>query len=197
MSTAALSIHLAPIGSLAPAVLAPLARPLAGLFGCDVEISRPSLDPAFAFDASRRQFDASKLMLRLLALFPDPRHKVVGVLGEDLFAPCLTWVYGQGQVDGPAAVVSRHRLDEHFYGRPSSADAEQRRLLAEIGRQLGHTFGLLHCHDDSCAMRWSETVEEIEAKGAALCAACRQKVQRVQQLRTPITAPVGYAPSHA
>ncbi|HEY3451084.1 MAG TPA: peptidase M54 [Myxococcales bacterium] len=177
MPAARTSILLAPVGSLAADDLAPLAGPLAGVFGCKVQIFDAAIDSAFAYDPGRRQFDASKLLLRMLALFPDHHGKVVGVTGDDLFAPCLTWVYGQGQVDGPAAIVSRRRLDEAFYGRATAPEAERRRLVTEICHELGHTFGLLHCRDERCAMRWSETVEEIEQKGAALCFGCARRAR--------------------
>ena len=177
MPAAPASILLAPMGRLTPSDLAPLAAPLSAVFGREARVLDARLDCGFAFEPDRRQYDASKLMLGLRELFPECRGKIVGVTADDLFAPCLTWVFGQGQVDGPLAVVSRHRIDEAFYGRPTSPEREHRRLLTEISHELGHTFGLLHCRDEHCAMRWSETIEQIEAKGAALCLDCSRRAQ--------------------
>lgn len=185
-------ILLAPLGRLTSKDLAPLAAPLAVVFGCEAKVLDAPLDCSFAYEPVRRQYDASKLMLGLRELFPDWDSKVVGVTSDDLFAPCLTWVFGQGQVDGPTAIVSRHRIAEAFYGRRASPEQERQRLLTELSHELGHTFGLLHCRRERCAMRWSETVEEIERKGASLCCDCRRRLRPSEVVRGPGSAPAAH-----
>jgi len=40
----------------------------------------------------------------------------------------------------------------------------QERVLKEIVRELGHTFGLFHCIDLDCVMHSSTFVEDIDQK---------------------------------
>jgi archaemetzincin len=102
----------------------------------------------------------------------DAECKRIGVVDVDLFIPVLTFVFGEAQLGGPAAVVSTHRLTNTFYGLPRDDDLMLRRLEKEIIHELGHTFGLYHCHQFECVMRSSTYVEEIDMKRAHPCPAC-------------------------
>ena len=104
----------------------------------------------------------------------DGAGRVLGVTGVDLFIPVLTYVFGEAQVYGPAAVVSTHRLQPTVYGLPDDPGLFYRRLLTEAIHELGHTHGLLHCLEPGCAMGSSTYVEEIDLKRPALCPTCRR-----------------------
>lgn len=78
-------------------------------------------------------------------------------------------MFGEAQLEGTAAIVSSHRLDETLYGLPKNQELLEERLLKEAIHDLGHTFGLVHCHDYSCVMHSSASVEEIDIKGASFC----------------------------
>jgi archaemetzincin len=95
----------------------------------------------------------------------------------DLYIPVLTFVFGEAQLDGMAAIVSTHRLQNQFYGLPHDDDLMLRRLEKEVIHELGHTFGLFHCRQFECVMRSSTYVEEIDLKRADLCDACRSSLK--------------------
>ena len=120
----------------------------------------------------RRQHHATLLLATLLRHLPEPRGKIVGVTCEDLFIPVLTFVFGQSQLDGPAAIVSTYRLHNEFYGLPADEDLLRARTVKEIVHELGHAFGLVHCRDQRCVMRASTYVEEVDLKDATFCAVC-------------------------
>jgi len=120
----------------------------------------------------RRQHHATLLLAALLRHLPEPRGKIVGVTSEDLFIPVLTFVFGQSQLDGPAAIVSTYRLHNEFYGLPADEGLLRTRTVKEVLHELGHAFGLVHCRDQLCVMRPSTYVEEVDLKDAAFCAAC-------------------------
>ena len=103
--------------------------------------------------------------------------RVLCVIGVDLFAPVLTYVFGEAQLDGRAAVVSIHRLRSELYGLPADDDLLSRRLEKEALHELGHTYGLLHCRLQSCVMHASTYVEEIDLKSAAFCDACARRIR--------------------
>ena len=148
-------------------------------FRTTVRFRNPWFDPELSFDASRGQYRASLLLKALLAdPHEEPAERVLGVTGVDLFTPVLTYVFGEAQLRGRAAVVSSHRLRNEAYGLPADERLLFERLHKEAVHELGHTHGLLHCPNPACVMRASSYAEEIELKGAGFCDACRAVVAR-------------------
>lgn len=131
---------------------------------------RFALRPYYA--PERRQHHATLLLAALLRHLPEPGGKIIGVTSEDLFIPVLTFVFGQSQLDGPAAIISTYRLHNEFYGLPADEDLLRTRTVKELLHELGHAFGLIHCRDQRCVMRASTYVEEVDLKDEAFCAAC-------------------------
>lgn len=129
-----------------------------------------------AYDDSRGQHNSTEIIAELLRCVPHDHGKIIGITAADLFIPVLTYVFGEAQLDGPAAVVSTYRLDEAMYGFPPNEPLFFERSLKEMVHELGHTYGLLHCRDFSCAMHASTTAEDIDLKGAVLCPACRSRL---------------------
>ncbi len=159
------------------ALLAPLIRPLSGTFGADVDVAKGmSLDGSFALNVSRNQYASTSLITALLERFEDFNGKILGVTSGDLFVPVLTYVFGEAQLDGKVAVVSSHRLRDDFYGLEPDPSLLRLRFLKESVHELGHAFGLLHCHDYLCVMHSSTGVEEIDIKTEKLCTECQTRL---------------------
>ena len=170
-------------------VLARLAARLERIFASTVAIRTPRFDPEMAFDSSRGQYNSTNLLGALLdaPMTADGRDdgrdggrddpRILGVASVDLFIPILTYVFGEAQLDGRAAVVSLYRLDNAHYGLPKNDDLLLDRLVKEAAHELGHTFGLVHCGDTSCVMRSSTYVEDIDVKSEKFCSACLPAVR--------------------
>jgi archaemetzincin len=94
----------------------------------------------------------------------------------DLFIPIFTFLFGEAQLNGLAALVSTHRLHNQFYGIPEDKELLKNRLLKEGIHELGHAFGLIHCFTLKCVMKSSTYVEEIDQKSLNFCKACQQKI---------------------
>jgi archaemetzincin len=127
--------------------------------------------PKEAWDARRGQYETSVILKWLEARHADAA-KVLGVTDVDLFIPILTFVFGEAQLGGRAAVVSTARLAPHDGSR------EAKRLLAvrlrkEALHELGHAYGLVHCGTPGCVMGRSPGVVEIDNKGDSFCPDCR------------------------
>lgn len=166
-------ILLVPIPPLQPDDLLTLARGLTERFRIPVitdRFRRP--DPAQAFEAARNQYYSSLILADLLRLFDTFDGKILAVTAADLFIPVLTFVFGEAQLGGKAAIVSTRRLDERFYGLPEDPSTFEDRLLKEAVHELGHTFGLLHCLRFECVMHSSTAVEEIDVKSSEFCSSC-------------------------
>ena len=131
-------------------------------------------DVASAFEASRGQYFSTRLVFDLLTYAGGfPHAKVLGITAVDLFIPILTFVFGEAQLGGQVALVSTHRLRQEFYGLPEDRGIFLERVEKEALHELGHTYGLVHCHQPGCVMGFSNAVEKVDLKTNTYCPECR------------------------
>lgn len=150
---------------------------LAEAFGVDVEVRRAWFDPERCFDFSRGQYNSTLLLAQLQGGPGAAFGRVLGVTSVDLFIPVLSYVFGEAQLPGRAAVVSLHRLTPELYGLPADPARLGERAEKEAVHELGHTFGLIHCRQPECVMRSSSYVEEIDLKGERFCESCQRALR--------------------
>jgi archaemetzincin len=154
-------------------VLDQLSAGLARRLGVSCHASTKELDGAFAHDKFRQQTYSTALLARLAREPLADGIALLGITEADLYVPVLTFVFGEAQMPGRAALVSMHRLREEYYGLPPNPALLAERLLKEALHELGHTQGLRHCQDWRCVMVSSHAVEKLDVKEAEFCAACR------------------------
>ena len=171
-------IYVAPIHHPLTVNLQFLADALADRFGTPCRLLDKRIDPDDAYDRYRNQYHSTKLLAQLLEACPEDGLKILGVTTVDLFIPILTYVFGEAQLEGRAAVVSCYRLKNELYGIPPNNRALQSRLLKEAVHELGHTFGMIHCEEPNCVMRVSTYVEEIDFKPVDFCTRCAPELER-------------------
>lgn len=167
-------IHLLNASPIGNDQLERIAGNVSRIFSVNVHVVNASLNLSHALDSSRGQYNSTALLAELLNTFSSDNEKYIAIVDVDLFIPVLTFVFGEAQLNGMAAVVSSHRLSNQFYGLPQDDDLMLQRLEKEVVHELGHTFGLFHCHQFECVMRSSTYAEEIDLKHAELCERCRQ-----------------------
>lgn len=156
-----------------------LAVRVGNVFGVKTDVQKASINIDRAFDQSRGQHNSTVLLAQILNAVPLNEEKNLLVVEVDLYIPVLTFVFGEAQLNGVAAIVSTHRLQNQFYGLSHDYPLMLKRLEKEIAHELGHTFGLYHCRQFECVMRSSTYVEEIDLKQAVLCAACRNLMKQM------------------
>jgi archaemetzincin len=154
-----------------------LGAALGEIFQQRIRIRTPWFDPETTYDSSRGQYNSSSMLRLLLGESNPEAGKILGVTSVDLFTPILTYVFGEAQLDGRAAVVSIHRLQPEAYGLPADEMLLFDRLEKEAVHELGHTYGLIHCPEPSCVMRASRYVEEIDLKMAPFCRVCLETIR--------------------
>ena len=182
-------ICLLPVAGVAAADLDAMERFVGSYFDCETRRLAPLPVPADAFDAHRDQHDATVLLRAALPLCPPGALRMLVVTEHDIFIPMLTFIFGQAQVNGPAAILSLARLRQEYYGLPPRRELFIERVLKEILHELGHTFGLVHCADRQCAMSLSINVTNIDVKRGELCAGCAGRLaQGLRALRTGTAA---------
>jgi len=167
-------ISLLSVGRVDRALLEALAEELTQRLRVACSIQPDSLEAEFAYNALRRQYHSAEILKRILQKPAGDSWKVLGVTEMDLYIPVLTFVFGEAQLADGGALVSAHRLRQEFYGLPPDPELLRERLLKEALHELGHTYGLRHCHDYTCVMSASNGVERIDLKLADFCPACAQ-----------------------
>jgi archaemetzincin len=136
-------------------------------------VEAPEPEPVFAWDDRRRQYSSFEILRAVARLAGRPGvARVLGVTECDLFIPALTFVFGQAQLDGGAALVSFARLRQRFYGLPEDRKVFADRLRKEVTHELGHTLGLIHCAESFCAMKLSTNILQVDMKEDRLCDRC-------------------------
>lgn len=171
-------LQILPVGAHDARLLDWLLQSLQEKYRVPGEILTPALDPSFARHIERQQYHSSEILAAMQSYIERDTWKLLAVTSLDLYIPILTFVFGEAQVGGAAAVVSYHRLRQEFYGLPEDLDLLADRLLVEAVHELGHTLRLTHCDDYRCAMAPSHAVEWIDLKDSGYCDSCLAQVMK-------------------
>ncbi len=149
-------------------------RRVANEFGVAAAAHTPAQRPEGTLDPRRGQHSSTKILGWLAANRPAGAVRVLAITDADLFIPILTFVFGEAQLKGRAAVVSTARLAGDGAVLPDFSRLRTR-LVTECVHELGHTFGLLHCAMARCAMARSPSLRDVDLKSETLCPACRER----------------------
>jgi archaemetzincin len=170
-------IKLVCVGAVDGNLLEYLALTLPETIGIRCAAVSITMDPQEAYDERRRQFHSTQLLAKLREIEAAVGYKVLGVTEVDLFIPIFTFVFGEAQVGGSAALMSTHRLHQEFYGLPKDASLLFARAEKEAVHELGHTYGLAHCCSFDCVMRFSNSVEQVDLKPCNFCQLCAAQLR--------------------
>jgi len=171
------SIYLVPLGEVHDDYLQILAESIEEQFGLPVTITPNLAPPLYALDPVRQQYNSNMILKRLLDESSPEAIKILGITDVDLFNPIFSFVFGEAQFKGKCAVVSSYRLrgnPEHVL--PPGCPPLLNRLEKEAIHELGHTFGLRHCSDPDCVMKYSVGLACADRKFSFFCPACRELV---------------------
>ncbi len=142
-------------------------------YALPVHIREGHFDLSEFYDPARRQYNGNMLLKEVEAQYSSDSLKTFGLFYVDLFIPILTYIFGQAFLGGRTAIASIYRLSNERYGLKEAEDSLLERFSKEVIHELGHTFGLIHCHVPACVMGSSTYVEDIDQKGSNLCSKCR------------------------
>lgn len=167
-----------PLGDVAPSEVAFLEEVVGTVLGARV-VTLPAIAvPIHCWEASRRQYDADRLLDLLFARLPDGVMRVMGVLDADMFAAGRTFVFGYAHLRDGIGVYSLARLREEYYGRSGDDPLLRSRVYRAVAHEVGHTFGNPHCEAPACVMRAVSHVESLDALSPTYCLECMRRVRR-------------------
>lgn len=179
-------VLLVPIGETPLAPVHDAADDLARISGLSARVSPERMPiPDDAYDVRRGQFQAPRLLQRLRAARTGPdgwirrgATLVLGIATVDLYAPGLSFVFGQADTVGGVSVISLARLFPAFYGKSHELETFRRRTAIESVHEVGHLLGVHHCDDRHCVMFYSSTIGDSDRKGPIFCTTCRVMADR-------------------
>jgi len=167
------NITLVSVGYIEEIFLKNVAEAAGREFCLQVNIREGYIDITEFFDPTRRQYNGTKLLKEIDTMFASDNTKTIGLFSVDLFIPILTYIFGQAYLNGRSGIASYYRLSNERYGMNSDSKIVIERFQKEVIHELGHTFGLVHCHVPTCVMRSSTYVEDIDQKDIKICNHCR------------------------
>ena len=171
------NILLLSVGNFEKEFLEKVAAEVSHEFLLNVKIEEGHLDIASFYDPGRRQYDGNRLLCEIDTL-PElsPFQKKIGLFRVDICTPILTYIFGQANFKGSTGIASLYRLRNEHYGIKKDDDLLMKRFSKVVIHELGHTFGLIHCHNPDCVMRSSTYVEDIDQKSMHICTKCRKEI---------------------
>ena len=134
------------------------------------------LDLSEFYNSGRRQYNGFNLLKEVDLKFASNDTKTLALFDVDLFIPILTYIFGQAYLNGRAGIASIFRLRNESYGMKRDDKVLVDRFRKEVIHELGHAFGLIHCYDQTCVMRSSTYVEDIDQKNHHLCNKCSAQI---------------------
>ncbi|MGE5419451.1 MAG: archaemetzincin family Zn-dependent metalloprotease [Chloroflexota bacterium] len=141
-----------------------------------VRVKEGHLDLSDFYDASRRQYNADKMLKAVDTIYGGDSFRTIGLFNVDLFIPILTYIFGQAYLNGRTSIASAFRLSNEGYGLQNDERMTLERLSKEVIHELGHTLGLIHCHNPMCVMRSGTYVEDIDQKNTGFCTNCKKRL---------------------
>ena len=112
----------------------------------------------------RAQMDADRILEGIEALPREPGTVTAGVTAMDMGSAIFTHHFGRARHGGHALVISLARMTPAFYGLPEDRELLLRRAGLELLHELGHVWGLGHCRDNGCIMRFVPSVRVVTFK---------------------------------
>ena len=172
-----MSLHpflgLVPLGHVDLQVLEHLRTAIAKFLSRPVRILPPRPLPPDSYHLPRDQYHSTRLLEYLLNEDHDGAFRVLGITTVDLYIPIFTFVFGEAQLDGKAAIISTFRPGGSADNLRPRQPVFLERLIKLSLHELGHTFNLPHCRQDGCLMGFAANLEILDQKKIELCEYCQ------------------------
>jgi predicted Zn-dependent protease len=93
----------------------------------------------------------------------------------------ILFLFGETHLKHRCSIVSTLKLKEQFYYRQKNESLFNERIIKEFCHEIGHILlGSDHCEENSCVMKFSNNIEEIDKKSYELCQRCKIKLSEIR-----------------
>ena len=182
-------IHVVPIGSTTTNSAEQLQQILNKEFpGITTSIKETVSIPQGAFDVTRNQYNAVVLLQELEKLPYAKNGTVIGITSLALFTPDLNFVFSSTKenigVFTTLYLSYKVQGEQMIFDKDIDATLVQERIRKTVMRMVGVMAGLRpHLFGDyKCVMRFSNSLEDLDAKGTEWCGSEREKILQAQGL---------------
>jgi archaemetzincin len=165
-------LDLIPMGKVDMTAVSVVAANIQAILGLNTRILPVQPEPEHAYLARRGQYDGGKIINELAAASDGSRFRLA-VVSVDIFTPILTFVFGESQLGGKAAVVSLFRT------KTKSRDKSYNRAAKIAIHEIGHLLGIVHCRTPDCIMGFSNNLEKLDTLPMRFCEACEFETRRL------------------
>lgn len=166
-------LGLVALGPVDPEIVRRLRTAVAKILALPVRVLRPRPLPEQTYHIVRGQYHSTQILEQLLADNNSGAFRILGITAVDLYIPILTFVFGEAQLNGQAAVISLFRPRGDADGEVVPLAVVLNRLIKLSIHELGHTFGLGHCREEGCLMGFAANLEKLDQKNLTICQYCQ------------------------
>ncbi len=170
------SIVVIPLGNVDAVAVRVAAAHIQAVFDIATDVVPPWPDPSSALFATRNQYNAAHILNSLATDIPGPVRRV-GITARDITLPFLTYVFGEAQIGGRAAVISTYRLQRPHNGVAPEKSLVYTRLSRVVIHETGHLLGLSHCQSSRCIMNFSVGLDRLDALSPTFCHQCTSRLR--------------------
>jgi len=172
-------ISILPLDEIRESILEHIGNALQRTFLCSYHIlPYEDISPHASALLNEGKYNSTAILLYILKKAPGDSLKILAVTYRDLYSPIFSYLYGEAQLKGTAALMSLHRLQPEFYHSPADRDLFLSRCEKQALHEIGHTFGLVHCKDKNCVMYPSSSIGDTDVKSNSLCSLCVRLVNQ-------------------
>lgn len=188
-----LSIGIQPLGSVDTVELVQVQTSIQTIFNADVHILEKKDLPKSAFiNVKTPRYRGDSLLFYVMRNKPDSINFIIGLTAQDISvtkynidgsikAPVSKYedwgVFGLANLGGTTSIISSFRLK-------GNKTLHLERLSKISIHELGHSFGLPHCANDSCIMQdAAESIQTIDRVEINFCGKCSLKLANKVRLQ--------------
>lgn len=159
-------IKIVPLGDVNRGLIMEVATQVSMTLGITAIVDEMQHYHESAYNHQRGQYSAESF-LKFLDTPKEGNIRLLGITDVDLYIPDLNYVFGLADKSRDVSLISISRF------KKGNGKVVERAVKTAI-HELGHIYGLVHCHDNKCVMYFSYNLLDTDYKGKEFCIKCQK-----------------------